>query len=96
MIDSTQLTATHQVIVRMPKARPGWITFQDAAARLGVSRSTFWRWYDADRQELKTRVRFVKMGRERYVNEADLESWDAWRFGEDAPPSPQEGSGGVI
>lgn len=74
-----QQTATFTRRESMPRPRPGWLTFTQAADRLGVDRSTLWRWRKAGRLEA---VRFVEAGREVYVNESDLEAWDRARFGE--------------
>ena len=38
------------------------MTFQDAAARLGVSRSTLWRWWDSDRDGLSDLVEVQGFG----------------------------------
>lgn len=77
-----QHSATLPIRNPMPKARPGWLTFTQAAAKLDIDRSTLWRWRDANRWGLADRVRFLKLGRETFVNEADLDAWDAARWGE--------------
>lgn len=83
MLHSLQLTATHtQDRDAMPKARPGWLTFQQAADKLGIDRTTLYRWRRDNRGGLSDRVRFQSLGRETYVNEAELDAWDAARWGE--------------
>ena len=82
MLHSLQHSATIQIRDPMPKARPGWLTFTQAAAKLDIDRSTLWRWRDANRWGLADRVRFLKLGRETFVNESDLDAWDAARWGE--------------
>ena len=76
-------TFKRQDAAPMPKARPGWLTFTQAAAKLGVDRTTLWRWRRDNRWGLRDKVRAHEQGREVYLNEADLEAWDRARWGED-------------
>jgi len=66
----------------MPKPRPGWLTCTQVAAKLNIDKSTFWRWRESNRWQLVDHVRILKMGRETFINENDLNAWDAARWGE--------------